>query len=332
MVMSGLILTALWLEVRYSCRMLQEYRLGEYVLFVPETEPGYDNDRYWRDVNAVDDYDRAMSITEDYLTRYPHSLDGLLNKAYLLISAGQYEDGILLNQKAVEIHGRNGTAYNNIGWAHVNMGQYELGIHYLEQAIEANGGNATYSELTNLGDAYQGLEQYETAVGYYLQGIEQFPEEAAQTPPDCYIGLAETYQLMEKEDPALEIYQQILEFDPHNYDAFFEVVTVYRERADLDRMLDLGRAYFAEEPEYNYAYSFFASALYELEQYAEAARYYILYAGKTDYPAYGYYQAAKSYARAGDEEQSKKYMELCLLHDPDYMDYLQEEERGESDD
>lgn len=329
----SLIITALTAVTVYSYRMLRENRFREHYLLSPESESWYENDQYWADFNATENYDKAMAVTDAFLNRYPYSLDGMLNKAYLLISLGEYEEGVLLNQEVIEIHGRNSTAYNNIGWAHINMDRYELGIYYLEQAIEVNGGLADYSELINLGDAYQGLLQYEKAVEYYLQAIADFPEHAAQLPLHCYNGLSETYRLLGEEDRALDIYHRILELDPENYNAFFEAVSIYEERDEVQQVLDLGEIYFEHEPEYNYAYSYYASILYDLEQYTEAAEYYVLYAGKTDYPAYGYYQAARSYARAGDEELSRKYMELCLQYDSDYLDYLEEDEMwGWSDD
>lgn len=326
--LSGLIITALAAVTVYSHRMLRENRFGEYYLLSPESEPWDENDQYWADFHVTENYDKAMAVTEEFLKKYPYSLDGMLNKAYLLISLGEYEEGILLNQKAIEIHGRNSTAYNNIGWAHINMDRYELGIYYLEQAIEVNGGRAEYAELINLGDAYQGLLQYEKAVEYYLQAITDFPEEAVQIPLHCYIGLSETYRLLEQEEQALEIYHRILELDPVNYNAFFEAVSIYKEQDNVQQVLVLGKRYFEHEPEPNYAYSYYASILYDLEQYTEAAEYYVLYAAKTDYPAYGYYQAARSYARAGNEELSGKYMELCLQYDSDYLDYMEEDDIG----
>lgn len=315
-----------YLGMSSGVRTLKEIRPRDYLTYTFGEESKFDHELYADAFERSDDYEERLRYTDAYLERYPDSQLAMANKAYLLIADGQNEEGILLNQKVLAIHGPDSSAYNNMGWAYVNLGRYKLAIHYLELAISANGGSPTYYELVNLGDAYQGLKQYEQAVEYFQQANREFRTDAESNPPHGLYGLAETYQLMDRDEEALEVYLKILEIDPSDYLSFVSGMDIFREMGEADGLVSFAMKYLSDNPDALYVYSNVAYALYELEQYEESADYYLLYAENSEYPAYGYYYAAESYLLAGDKEMAKLYIGSCLKSDPDYSAYLADEE------
>lgn len=315
-----------YLSISSGLRTLKEIRPRNYLTYTLSKESQFDHELYADAFNISDDYKEQLRYTDAYLERYPDSQLAMANKAYLLIADGQNEEGLLLNQKVLDMHGPYSSAYNNMGWAYVNLGRYQLAIHYLELAIGTNGGSPTYHELVNLGDAYQGLKQYERAVEYYQQANHDFQTEAESLPPHGFYGLAETYQLMERDEEALEVYRKILEIVPSDYLSLINIMDIYSARGDADSLVSFAKQYLSDNPDAVYVYSNVAYSLYELELYEESAEYYLLYAKNSGYPAYGYYYAAESYLMAGDKVKARIYIDSCLDSDPEYSSYLTDKE------
>lgn len=319
-------LAGVYFSMSYGLKTLEDIRPREFLTYISGGESWRDRQQYAEAFDITDDYEERLKYTDAYLGRYPDSQLAMTNKAYLLISDGQNEEGILLNRKVLGMHGADSTAYNNIGWAYINLGQYHLAVYYLEQAIAANGGEPTYYELANLGDAYQGLEAYETAVDYYRQANRKLPADLEDAPLSGHYGLAETYRLMGRSDKALEIYRKILDIVPSDYESYTNIMEIYEERGETERLVSFGKEYLEDNPDAIYVYSNIAYALYELEEFEHSAEYYLLYAEHSDYPAYGYCYAAEAYLMAGDREKARLYAEIALEADPSYSVYLTDEE------
>lgn len=326
----GMALTGVMGIACYKCVYcmwnMSHYRL-QFPTWIPaDIESPIERDRYLKRFDAAADSDERWLLTDEYLYQYPISPFAISNKAYLLIEQGDAEEGIRLTRILLDLYGEQSNAYNNLGWAYNRLQQYELALHYADKAAASNGGKAAYRELVNRADAYQGLEQYEAALELYLQVMQEFPAEVKEYAPYCHRQLAETYKQMENNDACLQTNLEIFEMFPDNYWAFYDAAVICKDMGNDELLVKLGQEYAANNPDDLYVHSLIGSMLLDLEKYEQAAGFYITYAEKSDYPAYGYYQAAKAFVLAEDLELAGQYIAYCLEQEPDYLVYMDEPE------
>ena len=165
--------------------------------------------------DAVVAYRQALKVTADYLPAYQPL-------AYCLVRLNRYSEATDTLKQALQYDPNNAEVYNNLGFAYVHSGQNAEAIAACQQAIALLGqtGQAYKQELQNrnevlssayknLGNAYNGLKQYNEAADALRHAAEIEPKNAA-----AHFNLGLALYNGGRFSEAIEAYQAVIKLKP----------------------------------------------------------------------------------------------------------------------
>lgn len=211
-------------DLDYEASMLLTKRLLEV----------YDDQRL--KINLYDCYtylgdyeEEKKALLEENIELYEAVYDGLSfseksNYNYNLILSGDNQkaiDNYLVLVEETEDENRLESLYNNISWAYVNIGDYENAIIYSKKSLEIEIDSTT---LTNLGNSYYGLGQYQDAADTFEQAHELNPNNTY-----AIYGLANTYGRLDEDEKSLEFWILYTEVQPNDMDGWSTLFRRYKE-------------------------------------------------------------------------------------------------------
>jgi len=149
---------------------------------------------------AIEAYRQAIELDRTYAWPY-HGL------AVIHSEQGEYESALNLYEQAIERHTRDvdqAASWDGLGDIHVELGRYDKAIEAYRQAITLNPNEA----LTwySLGNVYSVLERYDEAIEPYRRAIELDPAYAWS-----YHNLGLVYEQRGDLAPAMILFQQAIE-------------------------------------------------------------------------------------------------------------------------
>ena len=97
-----------------------------------------------------------------------------LERANVLVSGPDVEEGILLLERHVPLHPTNVALLTSLGTAYCRVGRFEEGINALEAALSHRPGH--YGALLNLSKAYEATNRLEDALRVAELAVEAHPE------------------------------------------------------------------------------------------------------------------------------------------------------------
>ena len=177
---------------------------------------------------AADAYRQALKVTPDYLPAYQPL-------AYSLARLGRYPEATETLTKALQYDPNNAEVYNNLGFAYVHAERYAEAVTASRQSITLLGqtGQSYKQELQdrnevlsnaykNLGNAYNGLKQYNEAADALKHATEIEPKNAAA---QFNLGLALFNGHRYSE--AIEAYKAVIKLRPELAGAHFNLGLTY---------------------------------------------------------------------------------------------------------
>ncbi|MCK8058380.1 MULTISPECIES: tetratricopeptide repeat protein [unclassified Fusibacter] len=260
----------------------------------------------------------AKAILKKFETRFDDfDLMDKMNYGYLLIAVDRNDEAIELYLTLLEgdIDDENlDVIYNNLAWSYANISDFESAINYSELSLGIVP-NDTIS-LTNLGNAYMGLDQYEKAKEIYLQAIQSDNDNNY-----AYYGLGIVNENLENSDKALEAWLEHTRILDADIDGWYGI---YRNCEDAGRreLLKDSLEKIVELNPSSYYYSIELMEIYEDEKDL----------GRLSNVVLNYYHSTSEYqrdilladfdlTRGREEEGLKKYKEILENYDLDYYDY-----------
>ncbi len=179
-------------------------------------------------VEAVDAYRQALKLKIDYLPAYQPL-------GYSLARLGRYAEAIETLKQAVQYDPNNAELYNNLGYAYVHAERFNDAIEACLQAIRLLGqtGQAFrqgFQERTevlsdaykNLGNAYNGLKQYDEAADALKHAAEIEPTNAS-----AHFNLGLALFNGRRYSEAIEAYKAVIKLRPDLAAAHYNLGLAY---------------------------------------------------------------------------------------------------------
>lgn len=201
---------------------------------------------------AVTAYSQALKVRADYIPAYQPL-------AYSLARLDRFPEATETLNQALQYDPNNAEIYNNLAFAYVHAGRYEEAIKAGQQAITLLGqtGQAYKQELQirnevlsnaykNLGNAYNGLKQYNEAADALKHAIEIEPNNAA-----AHFNLGLALHSGGRYSEAIEAYKAVIKLRPELAGAHFNLGLSYaaindkegvKQEYDILKKLNAGMA------------------------------------------------------------------------------------------
>jgi protein O-mannosyl-transferase len=170
-----------------------------------------------RDGNAKSQALDTIGLKRDCSEVYFHLGVAAANRDRMELAMAYY-------QKAINTHGRNALAHNNLGYALLTCGEYDEALGHLEKAVAIDPQFATAHY--NCGLALHALRHYGPAIAEYKAALNIQPEYAL-----AHYNLGVIYELQDNRKDAAACYRAALKINPDFPQA----------RRDLDALTERGR-------------------------------------------------------------------------------------------
>ena len=150
-----------------------------------------------------------------------------IEKAMALFKEHKYEEAIDVFSAILETEPANSDIYNNMGVAYASLGKFEQAETYYVKALDINPELA--QAYINLSDLYYKAGDLASALGTLQKGSYEIRDNLA-----IAHLLARVYIEDQRWDDAIEELDRVLEGEPENYDAYYDLGHVYFELGDYE--------------------------------------------------------------------------------------------------
>ena len=239
------------------------------------------------------------------------------DKAMSLFQEGKYKEAIDAFSSVLETEPDNANVYNNMGVAYSNTGDFEHSENCYVKAIELDPELA--QAYINLSDLYYKAGDIASAVGTLQRGSYELQDNLA-----IAHLLARVYIEDQRWDDAIVELERVLDGEPDNYDAFYDLGHVYFELGDYETAIDNFENVLSYEDNQNSEVLYYALAqAYEANnQIDKAISNYLKAIAVNDKFLLAYKKVGILFLARGDYEDAVEYFE-------NYMDFdIPDEEKA----
>lgn len=239
------------------------------------------------------------------------------DKAMSLFHEGKYKEAIDAFSSVLETEPDNANIYNNMGVAYSNTGDFEHSENCYVKAIELDPELA--QAYINLSDLYYKSGDIASAVGTLQRGSYELQDNLA-----IAHLLARVYIEDQRWDDAIVELERVLDGEPDNYDAYYDLGHVYFELGDYETAIDNFENVLSYEDNQNSEVLYYALAqAYEANnQIDKAISNYLKAIAVNDKFLLAYKKVGILFLARGDYEDAVEYFE-------NYMDFdIPEEEKS----
>ena len=239
------------------------------------------------------------------------------DKAMSLFQEGKYKEAIDAFSSVLETEPDNANVYNNMGVAYSNTGDFEHSENCYVKAIELDPELA--QAYINLSDLYYKAGDIASAVGTLQRGSYELQDNLA-----IAHLLARVYIEDQRWDDAIVELERVLDGEPDNYDAYYDLGHVYFELGDYETAIDNFENVLSYEDNQNSEVLYYALAqAYEANnQIDKAISNYLKAIAVNDKFLLAYKKVGILFLARGDYEDAVEYFE-------NYMDFdIPDEEKA----
>ena len=241
-----------------------------------------------------------------------------IEKAMSLFKEKKYKEAIDAFSSVLETEPDNADVYNNMGVAYSCEGDFEHAEKSYVRALELDPELA--QAYINLSDLYYKSGDLASAVGTLQRGSYELRDNLA-----IAHLLARVYIEDQRWDDAIEELERVLDGEPENYDAYYDLGHVYFELGDYETAIDNFENVIAYEENQNNELLYYALAqAYEANnQIDKAISNYLKAIVVNDKFTLAYKKVGILFLARGDYEDAIEYFE-------NYMEFDIPEEEKES--
>ena len=239
------------------------------------------------------------------------------DKAMSLFQEGKYKEAIDAFSSVLETEPDNANVYNNMGVAYSNTGDFEHSENCYVKAIELDPELA--QAYINLSDLYYKAGDIASAVGTLQRGSYELQDNLA-----IAHLLARVFIEDQRWDDAIVELERVLDGEPDNYDAYYDLGHVYFELGDYETAIDNFENVLSYEDNQNSEVLYYALAqAYEANnQIDKAISNYLKAIAVNDKFLLAYKKVGILFLARGDYEDAVEYFE-------NYMDFdIPDEEKA----
>lgn len=126
---------------------------------------------YGKTLNAVGDYEAALSTLIQVTTKYPENQDAWNQLAAAYAGLSRYEEAITSVRRSLQISPENSGGWGQLGTVLYGQGRFYEAIAALEKSIRLSPDEPAYP--VTLGDCWVALSQYQEAIDVYQTILEK---------------------------------------------------------------------------------------------------------------------------------------------------------------
>lgn len=232
------------------------------------------------------EYEKALQAHDQLIQQFPNSqriADAYLGKANLHYLTGQYPQAIQTYQSLIEKLKNDPLkkellekAYFGLAWSHLKSGDIDTSIKTFETIrTEASNNVVKISALTQIGDAYQDIGEFQKAIQVYDRVLEEYPN----SPYTDYVQYRQGIALlkMDKIDAATLSFQSLQANFPNSKyltDIKYYLAVAYFKKNDWAMASTYINEFILNLPKDNEflaeAHYILALSFYNLEEYKKA--------------------------------------------------------------
>lgn len=172
----------------------------------------------------------AELLKAEKLTPYDHILQNDLGFCYL--GKNRLDLSVRHLKKAIELKPEYAPAKNNLGVVYLKQKNWNAAIITFKEII----GNLLYATphfpLSNLGEAYYNLGDFDQAEYYYLKALKR-----KASFPNALRGLGQTYMKKNRLKDAIYYLEKALQKAPNSALIYFDLALAYQKVQDQERSI-----------------------------------------------------------------------------------------------
>lgn len=241
-----------------------ERYLREYLVFHPD-----DLDTYvsLADVQTKQrDYDSAIASFQRILELDPSSDSANMGMGSVYIRMMKWSDAIPPLEKAIQLNPDNAEVYAMMGKAYKEQRTFDKAAEAYKNYLNSNPASPGDTHF-ELGECYMEIEQFDDAVAMFQQAVEA----DAQNMQKSY-KLGQAMQKAERYDEAAEVYYRLAELSPDEAKIYYNtIVRMYDDAKLPDKALEAAQRMVELEPNNHEAIYNLGAMYLKQEQYTEAA-------------------------------------------------------------
>lgn len=268
-------------------------------------------------------YDEALKNVDAFLKKYPKNKSAISEKAYILISNGKNEEGLVLLTDLYENGEHNSTVLNNMSWAYNNLRMYNLANKYIDICL--NSLTMTDKEYVNKGNALFGLKKYDEAIVYFDKGL-------GKNPNSTFALWGKGLSLYNKKEYAkcIDYFKKYQKLDGKDKSLSYYIKNSYLKLKDYDGAINEINNQIKNNPNNNSAYISIADVYKQKGDYNKAIDYYDSIIKKSPDYADAYYDKSICLVKLGKNDEACDNLKLAIKYDSEYQYDIQDEPEFDS--
>lgn len=144
-------------------------------------------------------------------------------------------------KKAIDLEPDNEDALTGLALVYADLGDTKSATDLLKRVAEKN---PSVRSLTSLASAYEQMHEYALAAQTYRRAIEMSQGDTSE----LQHALAQNLLLAERYDEALQLYQQMVDDDPHDVQSWLRMSQIYRQQHNFAKAHEANDKARAQDP------------------------------------------------------------------------------------
>ena len=181
-----------------------------------------------REHNEIDEtmVTKALEQLQKIAAADPTDLDSWVMIGQLQRASGKSPEAMAAYDKALALDPSNQDALTGKALLYADMGENDKAADLLKKVADKDPSIRTLSALA---DTYERMKQYALAAQTLRRAVDASPDPN----PDLKRALAQDLMLSDNLDPALKIYQGLVNDDPQDVQSWLRISQIYRQQKDF---------------------------------------------------------------------------------------------------
>lgn len=189
---------------------------------------------------AIDAYHRVEKIAPNSTEAKESDKHARILQGRILSEQGDFEQALKTYSEILTTYPNDVTALMDKGMVLINMGRLDEAKYELEKALAIQPNNVQIN--MSLADLYEKKGDIDQSKKYYQQALRMVsPDSSSARLIQLRLDLLNGAQLLANGelDKAQRIYDKVLDQDPHNFIARFNLARIYHDQGNLSRAMEM---------------------------------------------------------------------------------------------
>lgn len=153
------------------------------------------------------EFDQAILLWQKALEVNPQEIDVLYSLGIINFELKKYDESIKFLQKLVDLSPGHYKAMLILGTAFIKKRKFDQAEDHIQKSIEINPNQKL--AYINLGAIYSVQKHFTQGIEMFKKVVDEYPDEVR-----AYLGLAKIYAILDKTEKANDYFKKVIEIDP----------------------------------------------------------------------------------------------------------------------